>query len=177
MWLGTKRAQLERSCMRNSRLRKCFRARRLNILWIASAVLLTLMTLPFWQVSAQEPRDKANEAVSTHRIHKHKISGRHDDWPWPLSSVPRRWTAVSGNPPRKTFGTTPLTRAEFNGRQFRYPKPIPPAGRWHFTIWPLYFGMTTHSGWHFRLGVRYDDIDGYYSWPSVTLKRYKAPSP
>jgi hypothetical protein len=46
-----------------------------------------------------------------------------------------------------------------------------PAGNWHFTTWPTYFGISTRSGWHFRLGVRYADIDGYYTWPSPMIKQ------
>src|SRR5215471_3472334 len=135
-----------------------FHPRRLSTVWLAAVALCVLVALPFWPVSAQSELDNSDETVSLRRIQKHKVSGRHSDWLWPLRSVPRRWTVMSGNPPRRTLGTTPLVRAEFNGEQFRYPPPIPPPGRWHFTIWPLYFGMTTHAGWHFRIGVRYDDI-------------------
>jgi hypothetical protein len=101
-------------------------------------------------------------------------SGTHSDWIWPFRYVPRRWTILCGNPPQKALGTTPLRTAQFHGLQVRYPQPIPPPGHWHFTTWPIYFGMSTRSGWHFRIGVRYDDIDGYYTWPSFTLKRLKS---
>ena len=78
---------------------------------------------------------------------------------------------MSGEPPQETLGSTSLTDIEANGKHFLYPQPIPPPGQWHFTIWPTYFGMSTRSGWHFRIGFRYDDVDGYYNWPSLTVKK------
>jgi hypothetical protein len=140
----------------------------------ASVVVVALCLLicgNFGPSSTRSQTYKCDPLQSKRLIHVRQGSRAHSDWIWPLRYVPRRWTIVCGNPPEKTLGTTPLRAAQFHGLQFRYPQPIPPRGYWHFTAWPIYFGMSTRSGWHFRIGVRYDDIDGYYTWPSLTIKR------
>jgi hypothetical protein len=138
---------------------------------IAVIVLCVLTYGNFGPSSAGSQANKCDPFQSTRRIHLRQGSRMHSDWIWPLRYVPRRWTIVCGDPPQKTLGTTPLRTVQFHGLPFRYPQPIPPPGHWHFTTWPIYFGMSTRSGWHFRIGVRYDDIDGYYTWPSLTIKR------
>jgi hypothetical protein len=125
----------------------------------------------FRPFSTRGQTDECDPFQSKRPMQVRQVPRTHSDWIWPLQYVPRRWTIVCGNPPQKTFGTTPLRRMQFHGAQFAYPQPIPPPGHWHFTTWPIYFGMSTRSGWHFRIGVRYDDIDGYYTWPSLTIKR------
>jgi hypothetical protein len=134
---------------------------------LVAAVVLVLCFRP----TSYLAESQADPHCWIRKIVPHRASGPHGDWIWPLRYIPRRWTTMSGEPPRETFGSTPLTTAESRGRLFRYPQPIPPRGRWHFTIWPTYFGMSTHSGWHFRIGFRYDDVDGYYNWPSLTIKK------
>lgn len=58
------------------------------------------------------------------------------------------------------------------------PKPIPPRGEWQLSLirekknWPVfipYFAITGKDGWHFRIGCRWDDIDHYYVFPSVSV--------
>src|SRR5215471_6690100 len=138
---------------------------------VVVAAFCVLMYENFGPPSTGSQTYKCDPFQSKQLIHMRQGSGAHSDWIWPLRYVPRRWTIVCGNPPQKTLGTTPLRTAQFHGLQFRYPQPIPPPGYWHFTTWPIYFGISTRSGWHFRIGVRYDDIDGYYTWPSLTIKR------
>lgn len=59
-------------------------------------------------------------------------------------------------------------------------KPVPEKGAWQLTAvqvkkgWPLflpYFAFTSASGIHFRAGCRYDDVDHYYTFPSIALKK------
>jgi hypothetical protein len=139
---------------------------------LAAAVLALLLSPPAYLAEPQ-----GDGECGIRKIHRRRASGRHGDWIWPLRYIPRRWTAVSGDPPRETLGSTPLTLAESEGKRFHYPQPIPPRGRWHFTLWPTYFGVSTRSGWHFRIGIRYDDVDGYYNWPSLTIKKLPIAKP
>jgi hypothetical protein len=62
------------------------------------------------------------------------------------------------------------------------PQPIPRPGNWQLSMvqihagYPFflpYFALTTGSGWHFRIGCRWDDSDHYYTFPSIALKRLK----
>lgn len=57
------------------------------------------------------------------------------------------------------------------------PKPIPQPGEWHVaavkTVGPFflpYVAYTTSTGWHMRLGMRWDDVDHFYI-PSAALHR------
>lgn len=107
----------------------------------------------------------------------HLQGKRHDDWPWPLSYVPRAWTSFCrgsfARPPRKLWGTT-ASKFDFPrlGWPFSYPQPIPKPGHWH-AAWPPYFALTTSAGWHFRIGARYDDVDLYYTMPSIAFKKIR----
>ena len=96
-------------------------------------------------------------------------SGRHTDWPWLLSWVPRRWTAFESEiPPLQLFGNVP-PGAHLD---------IPARGQWtiatiaHGNL-PLYFAIRTKSNWYFRFGVRFDYLNKYYTFPSIALKHYK----
>ena len=63
-----------------------------------------------------------------------------------------------------------------------HPKPINPPGTWQFSIYPSspwwakpiawYVGVTLKSGRHFRVGARFDDVDGYVQWPSIATRKY-----
>lgn len=87
-------------------------------------------------------------------------TGRHTDWIFPFSLIPRSWTAwESDTPPRKLCGNAKTV------------KPIPDSGEWLLS-WPLYFAFQTKGGIHGRIGIRWDDVDHYYQFPSFTLKRY-----
>lgn len=94
--------------------------------------------------------------------------GKHTDWIFPFSEIPRSWNAFASDvPPVKIAGTE---RPEDH-------LDIPEKGRWviagieRLKI-PVYFALTTRSGWHFRIGLfRYDYEARYYTWPTFTLKR------
>ncbi len=90
--------------------------------------------------------------------------GPHRDWPWPLSYIPRRWTAwESTKLPVKLLGTVG------EDEHLDIPKP----GKW-VLAWPLYFAITTKNLFHFRVGLaRYDFVDHYYQIGTITLKRLK----
>jgi len=89
--------------------------------------------------------------------------GNHNDWLWPFSYIPRKWTAIeSEEPPTKIFGNT-------NGN-LDVPKP----GQWTLSSSPYgpMFAWTSVSGWHFRIGTaRYDYVDRYYQFPTLALKK------
>ena len=66
------------------------------------------------------------------------------------------------------------------------PKPIPRPGEWQLSIvqikkgWPFflpYFAWTTEQGTHFRLGARWDDVDQYYTFPSIAIAKPWEPTP
>ena len=146
--------------------------RVLTVLFVTATILYVLKFAGSEQGWVQR-QDRGDGVTPERVIHWKEVSGYHSDWIWPLRFVPRSWTAIHGAPPHKSLGTTPLEDVEFNGAMFRYPPPIPPPGCWHLTTWPPYIGISTRSGWHLRIGFRYDDIDGYYSWPSFTLKKFR----
>lgn len=80
---------------------------------------------------------------------------RHNDWPWPLSYVPRWVTAYPGLRPKWPDGV------------IQRPIPLPGMQTYHLQsidgLWRPYFGLTTIEGLHIRAGFRWDDIDGYYN--------------
>ena len=62
------------------------------------------------------------------------------------------------------------------------PSAVPARGEWQFSLvqvrahWPFflpYVAVTLDNGWHARLGCRWDELDAYYSFPSVTIKKIK----
>ncbi len=94
-------------------------------------------------------------------------SGNHSDWMFPFCYIPRRWTAwESTRFPIRLLGNTPIGP--------KGPKPIPERGYWHVS-WPPYFAFQTRSGWHGRIGVRFDNIDDYYQFPSFKIGHYTSP--
>lgn len=95
---------------------------------------------------------------------------RHDDWPWPLRYIPRAWTSFCGNPPDKLLGNQFETAVDWKGKVVLYPKPIPPPGQWQIS-WPPYVAVTLKNRWHFRAGVRWDDTDFYFTFPSFKIGR------
>lgn len=99
-------------------------------------------------------------------------TGVHTDWPWPFNKISRRLTSADGFPPQMRWGNSVLTYDPTY--RTLYPKPIPRRGEWWIggpRKWPLYIAVTHRNGWHFRIGVRWDDLGFYYTWPSFTYKK------
>lgn len=118
---------------------------------------------------------------------------RHDDWTWPLSKIPRALNAwITDAPYRKIAGTE---RVEDN---LDIPEPgkwvlawpggalgaiylavlallVWSVGLWSLLVlpWMSYFAFTTRKGRHGRIGTRKDYVDGYYTTPAVTLKKFQ----
>jgi hypothetical protein len=88
------------------------------------------------------------------------LNERHSDWPLFFAAIPRAWTAwISDRPPVRLLGTE---RVEDH-------LDIPEPGKWVLAF-PPYAAVTLRNGWHARIGLRYDYVDGYYQ-PSFTIKR------
>ncbi len=93
----------------------------------------------------------------------------HNDWPWPLSLIPRDWNSVPSQvKPEAIASSKGLDKVD----------DIPNPGNWALTHVPgrpwygINFALTTQNGWHFRIGTfRYDFVDSYYTFPTVTLKK------
>lgn len=84
---------------------------------------------------------------------------RHNDYLWPMSYIPRSWTAwISNKPPRQLLGSNPPD----------HHTDIPLDGTWSLA-WPLHFAITLKSGLFFHMGLRFDYNDSYYNidinWP------------
>jgi hypothetical protein len=88
------------------------------------------------------------------------LNQTHSDWPGFLKAVPRAWSAWLGDPPRTLAGTGSAL------------KPIPDPGIWVLAT-PFYLALQTSSGWLFRLGMRWDDVDHYYAL-GFTIKKESA---
>jgi len=96
-----------------------------------------------------------------------KPTGRHSDWPWPLSLIPRSWNSWSSETePVKILGNA-------TGHL-----DVPGKGQWAIAgvariPVPVFFAVQTSSGLYVRLAlIRYDYHGRYYTWPSFALKRY-----
>lgn len=120
------------------------------------------------------------------RILPHHLSHRpHEDFAvWPFNRIPREATAFLWGPPRRLWGNqTNYVNVYENGvvPHAVAPKPIPEPGTWQVSCYPdlgpvlgripAYIAFTTKSGFHFRDGVRWDDVDRYCQWPSIAIKR------
>lgn len=102
----------------------------------------------------------------------------HADWPWPLSLVPRKWTAFNWGNPKMLDGTQKSVKI-IDGQA--YPKPIGEPGSWQKSCYPdlpgflgklpLYYARTDEAGNHFRWGARWDDTDFYTQAPTVAWKK------
>lgn len=86
----------------------------------------------------------------------------HSDWPKPFQWVPRRWTCWVGKAP---------TLADVIIGEVSEMKPIPNNGEWY--VLRGYMAASTVDGVHNRLGWRYDDVDDYFEFPSLTVKWFK----
>ena len=105
----------------------------------------------------------------------------HWDYPWPFSKMPRAWTAFDWGVPVQVAGNQKEVRVDTMEMKIG-PAPIGERGSWQLSrfpgaLWPLrwiplYFAFTLKSGWHFRVGARFDDTDSYVQFPTLALRRY-----
>lgn len=109
------------------------------------------------------------------------LNKRHTDWPWPLSYIPRRWTACDWGVPVLVMGNQRETR-EDAASHTAGPAPVGEAGSWQLSLFPkapgplkhipTYFAFTLKNGWHFRIGARWDDVDSYTQVPTLAIRKY-----
>lgn len=98
---------------------------------------------------------------------------RHADYPWGLRWVPREWTAFDWGAPKVYAGD--LNPQDF-GDIYMAPKPITSPGTWQLSRFPdgpwfaWYFAFTTKKGVHYRIGARWDDVDNYVEFPTISRK-------
>ena len=110
----------------------------------------------------------------------HHLKGKtHNDyWFASIRWIPRGATSMRlVEPPVMILGSRDHRKASgLNGT--KGPKPIPGPGQWQFSLvqvkagWPLvlpYFAYTSAEGSHFRCGARWDDVDHYYTFPSIAV--------
>ena len=108
----------------------------------------------------------------------------HADYPKWLQWVPRSWTSFTlVQPPRLLLGNQ--RNFSFAGGSFG-PAPIPEPTNTQRVAWslqgvqitrswpvlPLYFVISIRYKTkliHFRVGCRWDDVDGYYDFPSIAF--------
>lgn len=128
--------------------------------------------------------------ISSKSMPTETLKGRHNDWPWPLRWIPRRWSAfISKKYPILIIGKSRkpvldiievdgvekiVPRRDANGAvimQYDIPRP----GNWNF-CWPLYISITFKNGFHIRIGIRkdyHDPMDGGY-W-TLSIGGHKVP--
>lgn len=95
------------------------------------------------------------------------LDERHDDWIWPFSYIPRRWTAVESEVEPTLVASSP---------GLDKPDDIPNPGNWALmkSKYGLNFSAVSESGWLFSIGTfRYDYVDRYYQLPRFTIKKLK----
>jgi len=110
------------------------------------------------------------------------LDRRHNDWPFPFSLIPRRWTAFNWGKPVmvrgnqrdiRNFAPAPVGEAD-SFQVSRYPD----APKWAkpFAWYFAWSGKVKPDGWyrHWRIGGRYDDIDDYVQFPSLATRRFPA---
>jgi len=124
----------------------------------------------------------------------HKSSGRaslpahlrdrlHWDYPWPLKLIPRWVTSYAWGVPKMIWGNQTLVRRQ-RGTGPKGPGPIGEPGSWQISRYPdapwgirwlpTYFSITIKSGWHARIGARWDDVDAYVTFPAPAVRKPKA---
>ena len=97
----------------------------------------------------------ADNTWGRHCLPEHLRDRKHEDWPPPLNQVPRWANAFCGDEPVWGEGSAH--------------QPIPPPGQETYQLVDTagrrrpYYAFTSESCWHFRVGFRWDDVDGYYN--------------
>ena len=103
-------------------------------------------------------------------------AGNHTDLIWPLSLIPRKWTAVeSTHPPIGVTLEHSSTALGWQLTLYGTTIDVPDHGTATLALSRYGFMVSVNShGWLFRIGTfRYDYVDQYYEFPTLTLKRHK----
>jgi hypothetical protein len=95
--------------------------------------------------------------------------------------IPRNTTSrCLVEPPQMIFGSKDHRRSK-SGRGIVGPSPIGERGQWQMSAvqvrkgWPFYFfyfAATTEAGMHYRIGVRWDDVDDHYIIFSIARRNF-----
>lgn len=106
---------------------------------------------------------------------------RHTDYPKGLRWIPWHITSwCAWEPPRKLAGNQKSNSVSLAGKSG--PKPVPEPGTWQISVVRLkhriplflpYAAYTTKNRVHVRLGCRWDDVDHYYVFPSIAVKKVR----
>lgn len=108
-------------------------------------------------------------------------AAKHWDYPPGLRWIPRRWTSFCWGAPELVMGNQDERRVcQKTGDAG--PAPIGERGSWQISRFPdaprpwrwipLYLAFTLKNGRHVRLGARWDDVDGYVTFPTAASRRY-----
>jgi len=106
-----------------------------------------------------------------------ELAGKtHNDYPLYARSIPREITSwCMAGPPIMIIGNQKAFRPGTKD-----PLPIPSPEERQISVvqvrknWPLvlpYLAMTTKHKWHLRIGARWNPTEGYYTFPSITIKQ------
>ena len=147
-------------------------------LWrIATAVMAGYMILLYLAALLPDERLIGNKCLPD------SLKGKsHNDYYLPGTRwIPRSVTSwCMEEPPIQLLGNQKRQAHAQDGTTG--PKPIPEAGEWQVSAvqmkkgWPLflpYVAITTKSGRHFRIGCRWDDVDHYYTFPSIAIAKVR----
>jgi hypothetical protein len=97
--------------------------------------------------------DLSLESQIRRRLETPILRELHDDWPVPFNTIERSATVFFGDPPKS--GLKPILKP---GESY--------SGDGYMTL-------TTDEGLHIRHGFRYDDVDNYYTYVPLTIKRIR----
>ncbi len=137
--------------------------------WYDYPFVWVINSLMFWHKKAGR---KALPAHLRDRLHW--------DYIWPLKLIPRWVTSFAWGVPKKILGNQTLVRKQ-RGTGPKGPGPIGEPGSWQISRYPkaplvirylpIYFAFTTKKGLHARIGARWDDVDGYITFPVIAIRR------
>jgi hypothetical protein len=99
-------------------------------------------------------------------------AGKHTDWPFPLSLIPRSWTAIASDKAPWGFSLLLVRPKDADKTTAHLDVPMRNEAVLDFSRYGFMFSVNA-KGWLFRVGsFRYDYVDKYYELPTLTLKRH-----
>jgi hypothetical protein len=99
-------------------------------------------------------------------------TGKHTDWYWPLSLIPRKWTAIPSE--REPFGVIidDVGMLWVRPKTWNLDVPVRNSAMLVFSRYGFMFSVNA-KGWLFRIGTfRYDYVDSYVELFTLALKRH-----